>query len=994
MAKINYGKKKLIAKFEKNGSVCNLPSGVEPASLPPTVKKGYLLCSGDAEVLDKIRSRGYLYDGPLIKAEKCFCTECQKAFSLDNPIKPDRANLINASGSKTNSVQLTKNDMGDTEISCPECHTKMDFNSLGALIPISENTAENHVNKNGAWLIPEEITGRYIFEHRNENDELTRLDDNFMTRATIVYPSGKTFRYNAEFSKSNDLLRHSEITTRTVLKGSDRDVVRNISPVDVYEYAKPKSEIDKEKTIHTALNANNNSYLVTETPNFDTNLIEPYMDPQYDATSMRKFNHYIRDIKLKVIEENFDLAEPVMNDSSRNCMYLRDVKIDSTERNTTHVDVRKDRYMTLMTKYPAAFEYASIRAQSKSINYEFEQKRKAEADPNYTAKAPTEKYKAKLMRDELNLVAEQLCTCDDKVLATIRESKNYDDMKTRLRAISLGDISELDDDTKMNIDVKNASSTNKVTPGKKLKKAFNLDPIATAHNVYTAKKIGLKTLDDIQALNDIGKQQSADLNPAPKRINGKYVQQPVSYNANANAGMVAPIRTRNQMRFMRNFSNTHNASDVLDIYADPEKFRLCNECLNIYNRVCDHTILLDNEKAKDPVMATASHEFIKSNIEDYLQHHSVQEAYINYVTKYGAKTPETINQYVAEIKFDEKFDEIRDYAKEHGNDAAVKKYADEHRETGSEQIPNIEQYIADRIDNKHASLINGKQIVSTKNEKPLFNGRNLVDIHDELSSINQKMVSENYDLTDCYPDEIKAMEKSYPAPDGSGTWSFKCHKNAFDVVNSATSLHNCLGSTHVNNMRYGSMWVMYMENELGHRVAAIELSRNHGPNKNEEPFKVTQFQADHDTSLPERYVDVAKQWLEEYNIDHKNNHDVKAFGTNVAFYGANADYHHFEIDEVDNERVTTDEREKRKQRRIEEAKRLYKYDAKTDTYDFGVKIPEYTPKKTKKTAVTTGTPPKGGHSDTVHNREHYVHILPEVPEDGVQNSWPNNDFGA
>lgn len=976
--KVHYGKKKLLAKIEKNGYECGFSAGSDPdpktyphtydiklgenpPKFPKTVKKGYFLMTGNADTLSYIRERGYLSssEGHSLETKQCFCTECQHTFDLDKTLTADSAHIESKPNRDPNDYQYRNSiklndgfyksdeDQRNADfksVKCPDCGAEM--TDFGALLPIYGAPIENHINKNGAYIIPEEATGRYLFEYRDDNGELTRVDDNTMVRTTIIYPSGKEFHYNAEYSKSNDLIKRSETITKTALIGDERTPVAIKSAIDSFEYPKPKNAYQKDMPDIVKMHSRCCARSAAD------NTLEEMMSSCRDMDienghswneqrNIDKLNHFMQDMQVKLIENNFDLEDPVMCDSSRNGMYLTEVKADSNEHNTEQNYDRKTKYLTLMTKYPAAFEYAAMRAHNRSVNYEFEQKRRAEADPEYTAKAPTDKYKAKLMREELNFVAEQLTTCDDKVLQTIRESKDYDDMKNRLKAISLGDVSGLEDDAKMHIDVRGAKTDS--VSGKKLKKSFKLDPIGTAHNVYTAKKLGLKTIDDINRLNDIGHEQSPDLNPAPIRIKGKYKTQDVRYKNNVNAGMVAPIRNQNQMRFMRNFANTHSTADVFEIYENSDKFDLCNECINMYHNVCQHAVLLDNEKAKDPAVATAMHEFIKKNVEDYLQQHSVQDAYINYVSKYGAKTPETINQYIAELKFDEKLPEVRQYADEHGKDAAIKKYSEEHNSTETNKIENIESYIENRLDDKYLTYLNGKQIVSTKNEKPLFNNRTLREIHDELSNINRKMVTENIDLSDCYPQEIKDMEKDYPAPDGSGTWKFRCHKDSFDVVNSATALHNCLGSTHVQNMRYGSMWVMYMENELGHRVAAIELKRNHGDA--DKPFAINQFQADHDTSLPAHYAGVAKQWLTECNIEHENNSNVKAFGKDIAFYGGgNADYHHYEIDDVEGEQVTVDERAKRQLRRREEAKRLYKYDEATDSWDFGVTVPEYTKK--------------------------------------------------
>ena len=92
----------------------------------------------------------------------------------------------------------------------------------------------------------------------------------------------------------------------------------------------------------------------------------------------------------------------------------------------------------MMTKYPVAFEYACERADFQVTNWTMNEKRRAEANPDYTAKPIPDSVKAKYIRQEVNFVCEQLAVIDDKILRTIADSKDVADMKQKLQFFAFG----------------------------------------------------------------------------------------------------------------------------------------------------------------------------------------------------------------------------------------------------------------------------------------------------------------------------------------------------------------------------------------------------------------------------------------------------------------------------------------------------------------------------------------------------------------------------
>jgi hypothetical protein len=104
-------------------------------------------------------------------------------------------------------------------------------------------------------------------------------------------------------------------------------------------------------------------------------------------------------------------------------------------------------------------------------------------------------------------------------------------------------------------------------------------------------------------------------------------------------------------------------------------------------------------------------------------------------------------------------------------------------------------------------------------------------------------------------------------------------------------LHNCVaGGEYRQSVIENTMRVLYMQDEQKHRVACISLRPTQDGR-----WHLHEFQADHDAPLPQKYVSVAQQWLDDHHIDCTNCADYHRFGENIE---RTVDYHQMEIDET------------------------------------------------------------------------------------------------
>ena len=909
-------------------------------------------------VMRKEKTPGQSTEYPIIA---CMCNACKKITQLDPTITQTNLVLDENIDHKNKELSysifayrndslsvLTHSDYSEQKTlpqNCPECNEP--FKLAGLCIPEEENGKS-------VWKTPVVVDGRRIIAE-TENEKPVKIEDTTTGTFYTIDQDYNISRRRLFFVETNNLktkqshyveteYQNGEIKNKTIT--TKMDPIKHKKDFDAVIRGERKFQTKKEADLRSPI-----GYDVTSKNRFEENrptsfinipIINDMMNkPITNSWNIRSLQNQINnshnnlfdDIKNQIILQQFETKYPIMTNTSDNKLYLDRIDKDSTAENSDNTNFNKKHIiMQMMVNYPAAFEYAIQRAEQRVSEYEYAQKRKQKENPEYEPKTVTEPGKALFAREEIEYVASQLFVIDKKILDTIHRSKNADDMRKKLNIIVSGNKDA--DMSGLNIDIKNAKQ-DPIQNTKYIKAKMRENPIGVANTIYTCIKMGIKDTSSIKdALNlTFSQERSVDLDKKRRTSKKPVFPKKEQINDYIKENTMHPIETKAELQFVKNLVNTHSPGIMIGengIYRSKEKQALFEECINIYTEIKRTGAIIQDgstEESKQQI-----HDEQKSRIKSYLQRHSVTDAYIDFCTAFGAKTPETINDFINEIKLDKKMKDISDFAKNHSMDETIKTY-----EKDLSFLPDPKEYITNY---QNKNIDQNRIILATQNGKPLFANRTLNEIHDELSHMNKKLVNENKELESYYPEEIKDMQKTYDSPDGLGQWSFHIHKDSYDVIRSATELHNCMGSSHVNDILYGTRYTMYMQDETGRRVAGIELKVSKNPDYE---FEVTQFQGDHDNALDKEHASIALKWLEDCKIDARNCRDVSLFGTGKSIYGAEtADYHDDEIDDATNTIVSKQKHETEQNRRIEMAKQLYNYNDETG-YDFGVKVPEYNP---------------------------------------------------
>lgn len=964
-------------------------------------------------------------------ASKCYCPDCRKVFDIDQI--PVIAHNIHA---MTNIIDLSYSDFKNMniqqDITCPQCgkNDKYVFLAPQGEEPLVDDIPESqknsgHINYKGSWRIPSLAQGRYLFEFTDENGQLTRFDDNMMLEETVVFPSGKVFAWETEYSQTTDLINHRIMSYRTRIDGRVRqpigvaqdiinpfnyfirgenvdmhtltDVaeIKKVTGLTYQEYLGPII-LGKDPVFGKAINHDREFKTYTnETLHPDQNG-QRYGYGYYSTNDKSLAGWTVEDldemfketskIKTRSVMESLakKLPHPVYANLVHNGLNLSSHSKESTEENTPISPEKQALHYYMCVRYPAAVEYAASRAELRITNYEFAEKRKADADPSYTAKTATDSARAKFFREEMNYVAEQLVACDDKVLNEIRmagaenptyiftkdengkncikkvdkyvspENDNPDDMqlmKDRLSFFVFGLREGYPVPNDIAVKLKDSKTLQPATQAtKKLKSAFNMDPIATASNVYTLQKLKITDPNYVKSVLDLISQQSPEVNPADKRIQGRRVPQKKGYSPFVNAGVMAPIRDKTALRFLRLYGQTHDtASMISDIYDNTEnplraeKWNQVIEDIRLYRDVINNpnvTLIqtkkdIPDESKEINANADEIHQLRKTQLRNYLENadaNGLQLAYRDFSTIYGQNTVEMINMLAREIKQDVKMDEIKHFADSEGMDAALAKYTDD---LSSYADP------ANAI-SEHKYFTDRKMVIATRNNKPLFE-RSIGEIHDELSEIGRKTVTENDYLN--LTEKQKAMNETYEVdlstlprsqwienepvyPEGTmGSFSFTILDNKFAYVRLATDLRNCVATgSYFNSAKSGKTLIAAMRNENGQPVACIELKKQ-TPDENGREWYIAQFEGYRDGVVDVRYLSTFEKWCEDHGIDATHDPNGEIADCRRArrgfFHGENADYHQDEYDPVLNTTLKINTAQAKRQERINKAVELY-----------------------------------------------------------------------
>lgn len=977
MPDIDYGTRKIVYSRKRNDTA------VAPLE-SPAHKYGwdeggevsaplFILCNSGTEMND------YRF-----AARKCYCPDCREVSDLPTEIRGMYMDpSAHAQHSEAASVPREfREAVMDADPACPSCGKSADRDS--DYVFVSAYSPGSHPEKEGAWDIPLIMQGRYVSAFRDGNGTPTRIDDCIRMEQAFVSPDGGLSVTECDAVQTIDFATGRILSYRMDLEGGRRVPSGRAQEVgNPFSYSDPSSSFSIEERVNVADAGHAMKQCATTRSricfqNFKDGVFGGLFGRRadwgtgksssfagIDAEAMELMADEISAVKAGLAMDRIRTlgVHPVYSDPDRNGLFLSEHKKDSGPENTPVDRDRRNLYLYMMARYPAAVELAIERSELRVANFEFSEKRKAAQKPDYTAKTATDKARAKFFREEMECVAEQLAACDDKILNEVRlasapgPSYVYQDgkirktdcyespegntsdlqtMKDRLSFFVFGLRDGYSVPGDIAVKLKNAKTMAPATqPTKKLKNSFSADPVAMASNLYTLRKYGITNSDHVRQVLDLLAQQCPPVHPAAgmkKRRHCPFV----------NAGVLAPVREKAAMSFLRLYAGTHDTSAMIgqifdnrnDVVRAPAWYQLV-ENIRLYGDIADNPsvqIVRTKDDIRESISEQVTEEDRKTQLRNYLDNSGndgIRNAYRDFAGIYGKDTVETVNRLARQIRDDRKMDEIRRFADENGMEGAVSAYR--------EFLSRYEDP-ADAIAS-HQLFSDRTLVIATRNNKPLFE-RDLKEIHDELSEIGRKSVRENKYLK--LKDDVLAMDETLavdlsglpasqwdvPASSGMGEFSFHVLDNRFDFVRVATDLRNCVASgNYFKSMERGSCLIASMKNEHGQTCACIELVPAGGDPDHK--WYIKQLQGYRDGVVDRRYSGAIRTWAENHNIDLERDPsgNVAACmdGERRYFYGGadGVDCHTEEYDPVLNTSVNTSKAQSLRKERIAKAMEIY-----------------------------------------------------------------------
>ena len=912
-------------------------------------------------------SRAYADELPdEIKAEKCYCQKCQHVVDLPINIKKSQTdsryawntyinfNMFQATVSgfdiedATTGESLAKNTSmsSTTNVKCPDCgeESELEFVPRQTVRTANKN-ADDYDNsiQPGSWIMPKEVTGRYIFKHELEG-KTTRIEDNTMYKDTIVFPSYKTYSMQTEISEATDFLKRNASVSLTKIHGDNRKLVNTFSAQDPYLYYKLEEQgipraheilIRDARTTFGAIESGSCFCFGTfwnSHPEY-----KKMRDAQTSAADKKlkkedkpTLTETIYKEKVDAIFSQIEDENGIFNDPVKTGLFNSQHHLGQDNAKEYMSNALIERYSLMTLKYPAAIDYVKERTNARILNYEFNEKRNKEKNPDYQIKDMPDSAKARMFREEMQYISEQLVSCDDKILKTIKDSKNAEDMKNKLSFFVFGENAK-DVEIPKRLSVKSADElkTDSVQASKALRKEFNTNPIATASNIYTCHKLGIKEpsfiADFLKAAKD---------SPCSYGKNRKN-KDTYKFDASKNADVMLPIHNRPMLRFIKEFSKTHAPKQVLGLYTD-EKMRTLAECVSLYEPLARNENIKIVTNVKKNLTPEEKQERNNNLIKNYLTFHTIKEAYADFVTLCGKDTVERVNAAAHELQHERQMDTMKKRYEDSGVIPAE----------FAEKNPNAKEMLEE-----WEYTFNRPVTIATRDEKPLFEGRTISEIHNELAeNLTKKNSGANTPIP--YSQTEKDLEMSIPVPDEYRTedmkpdaeWKIRLIPDTFGIIRTSSELHNCMGSiTYEQSALSKRATYLRMEDENGHAIAAIELYpvRREGETK----FAAQQFEANRDTAVPSKYAEFAWKWLNDNHIQATSN-DCQHIGDDgYVFYGngQTTDYHNQEIDDVTNCTVDVEKFKRIQKERRQVAEELYGVttDGKINTPDVPDDLSEF-----------------------------------------------------
>lgn len=944
-------------------------------------------------------------------AKKCFCTECRKVFDMQKELTAGTDDSLRPCLLSPDKIRITSESIDNSDLSCPECGLTAADNDT-RIIPVKLN------DKGTEWHLPEFIRGGWSFETRDKTTQMPiKYEANILTQNTIVYAkSGKAFHMMNEYSEITDLVNNDvRVTKRQSLpaKSGEKPQYNQkatiMASVDPYQKnIRPDNDNIMNysmQTVRTTISTHKgNIYNDTYNPILHklfggkkvTCPVPLYAfirnagswtqtdyetSPLLSSSGVSAWYNENMMAKREFIADKFrkeGKIDPLFVDWNKNGLFLQEHHPGSTEENTNIDAHLQDQYISLMLRYPVAFEYVCERTQDALTDEYYNKKRryesimrsdneeaKALAKPAVEPKDMPDSVKCKHFREQMKYVAHQLAVVDNKVLTAIHESKTLDDMKAKLQFFAFGD-----NNTKKN-SLQNAQTPSQIKSVKEkdgqyenafdatnqLAQMFRKNPIGVANTCYTCHKIGIKDSALLKTVLEYADKESPS---NPGQGNYKYT---------ANAGTIMPVQDAKTLRFLRSYVKNYSPENLLgqrrvvtDILTNEDNHQYFVDSVNMYDQIMNNkNIIVNIESDATEEMRSASEEQTKTRLKMYLTQQptsppeqAVKNAYRDFAAEGLSK--DDIDEMCRTIKEESALNKIHKYYAENGEDATLK----------HPQIAEfLKQLEADGIttDKGKISAINAyvptnrrKVHIGTKDKKPLFANRplhaesgswNEHGLHDELSAIVSKIVDENEDIE--YDDREKKLEGSYPASPNTPNikYSFHLMKDKYDFIRTATELSNCVaGGMYFNNASKENhdnrTYCMYMADDNMNKVACIEIGQRKVVDPNDSnmmktQYSIKQMQSYNDKSLPEEYAYAAVEWMNDHDMVSNTPNTATFAKVNdngkfelldsiqkKAFYGnGNVDFHCKEVDEVTATVVHKDKMKEIREKRAQAAAKMY-----------------------------------------------------------------------
>lgn len=907
------------------------------------------------------------------KPAKCFCSECRKTFD---------GNYDNASASKDGIPD-------PCDIACPECGIPQ----AGFIaVPVKSNDKL-------VWQLPTVILGGFTYEYKNaQTDAVERQDINIVSQQIdINVETGERTWLATEASTVINYANHNIQTTistsntigpdgRMVWSEKNRQTLNNINP---YKFTKsPKEDINNVRRMQSADNAvdsfplyesmtsaglgelkipgitteimrtlkkkdvltqvrpgagsvkyGNIDAAIKKAKTYDRYKIGINLDAMSD-TGFKRYSEANTELIKQTLAQRFEAmgVDPVYTDWEHNCLFCGGVIYPNSIASKSKADIHAtERYLHLMIRYPAVFEYACERADAAIENDIYAEYRNAKEANNietlnkYGAcdmpnKTPEEREakdaamkklvreydpykKAEKLKGQLDTLSNQLRACQPNVLDTISKSENAKSMKEQLQFYAFGDAKGTKrkniDNTLIPSNIrgvtfdKDGNVKNNTGATNTLIASFEAEPITTANTCYVLYKIGIKDPDlRAQVIETAENAKNSFSGKALCKYGTIYVQLTndamsliknwINYDSADKDKKGNPDTYSGQKRvaeelFLKEqfYSNDeHNLMDAVEAWGkirpqkdsktimnlDPREKKPDPNAYNSGNSLSDklRNYLINSDVSPSETVRNAyrdfAHKIISAN-EDSLKN-ATNENKAEFVRK-------TINNAFNQIRRDHELTQLKQYYNEHGNNIAaltkhpaLDKILSQYGSDDASKAAALEKYTP--IDERTI-------FVEATDSKPIFQGRTLSQLHDEIVLISKKTGSnEKLKFTE---EELQRVEGSYPlsAEDPDKKLSFRVMRDKFDYIKTSNVLHNCVASSdsYFNSCRTTDLksrcYILVAEDELKNRVACIELHPYKDDN-GDIRYKINQLEGTHDSKLDSKYAEAATAWMNDKKL--------------------------------------------------------------------------------------------------------------------------------